>query len=393
MHAAFLISAKDLRQRLRDRSAFMWGFIVPFGLAALFSQVFDFGTGGVHFTYAVVNQDAGPLGTAFVDQVLGGLETQDVASVTEIDNVATAREKTADGTVDATFVIPPAFSSDVTSGKATSLEVIGNADASIATQVADALAQRYGQSLTATQVAVGLVASATGTSDPASLASLGEQAAHLDPAITLTQVATADKQLSSTTYLMAGMAVFFLFFTVQFGVTGLLEERRLGTLQRLLAAPISRFSVIGGKILTSFALGVVSMSVLIVASALLLGATWGNPVGVGILVVAGVISAVGIMAVIATFARTAEQANVWQSITAVVLGMLGGSFFPIAQGQSWFAKLSLITPHQWFLRALGDLAGGGGPVEVLPAAGIMCLFGVVGFAIAGWRMRTTEMLR
>ena len=36
------------------------------------------------------------------------------------------------------------------------------------------------------------------------------------------------------------MAVFFLFFTVQFGVTSLLEERNDGTLARLLAAPISR---------------------------------------------------------------------------------------------------------------------------------------------------------
>ncbi len=290
-------------------------------------------------------------------------------------------------------MIPAGFSQAVTGGQEASLQVIGNADASIATQVADALAQRFGQSLTATQVAVGLVATGGGASDPASLARLGEEAAHLDPAITLEQVMTADKQLSSTTYLMAGMAVFFLFFTVQFGVTGLLEERRLGTLQRLLAAPISRATVVGGKVLTSVVLGVVSMAVLIVASAFLLGVAWGDPVGVAILVLAGVVSAVGIMAVIATLARTAEQANVWQSITAVVLGMLGGSFFPIAQGQSWFAKLSLITPHQWFLRALGDLAGGGGPVDVLPAAGFMCLFGAVGFAVAGWRMRTTEMLR
>ena len=62
------------------------------------------------------------------------------------------------------------------------------------------------------------------------------------------------------------MAVFFLFFTVQFGVTGLLEERNDGTLARLLAAPISRAAILFGKLLTSFALGVISMTVLVAAT-------------------------------------------------------------------------------------------------------------------------------
>ena len=53
------------------------------------------------------------------------------------------------------------------------------------------------------------------------------------------------------------MAVFFLFFTVQFGVASILDERRDGTLARMLAAPIRRSSVLGGKLLTSLVLGIV----------------------------------------------------------------------------------------------------------------------------------------
>jgi ABC-2 type transport system permease protein len=81
------------------------------------------------------------------------------------------------------------------------------------------------------------------------------------------------------------MAVFFLFFTVHFGVTSLLEERNDGMLARLLAAPVSRVSILGAKLLTSLRLGTVSMTVLAVATTLLFRAHWGNPLGVAVLVV------------------------------------------------------------------------------------------------------------
>ncbi len=78
-----------------------------------------------------------------------------------------------------------------------------------------------------------------------------------------------------------------------------MEERFHGTLPRLLGAPISRWSIIGGKALTSFVLGLVSMLVLALATTLMIGAQWGNPLGVGILMICGVLSALGIMAVVA----------------------------------------------------------------------------------------------
>jgi hypothetical protein len=125
------------------------------------------------------------------------------------------------------------------------------------------------------------------------------------------------------------MAAFFVFFTVQYGVTGLLEEEKLGTLPRLLAAPVPPWSVQVGKALGSAVLGVASLTVLAVASNLVLGADWGPPLGVAILILALVVAAVGLMGLVGSFARTAEQAGNAQAIVAIVLGMTGGVFFPI----------------------------------------------------------------
>jgi ABC-2 type transport system permease protein len=183
------------------------------------------------------------------------------------------------------------------------------------------------------------------------------------------------------------MAVFFLFFTVQFGVTSLLEERSDGTLARLLAAPISRASVLGGKLLTSFGLGVISMAVLVVATTLLFGADWGDPLGVAVLVVAATLSATGIMAFLATLARNAEQAGNWQSVVAVVLGLLGGTFFPVSQAPGVLSTLTFLAPQAWFLRGLGDLRGGGISVVWVPALAML------GFAVVTGALALTRLKR
>jgi ABC-2 type transport system permease protein len=175
----------------------------------------------------------------------------------------------------------------------------------------------------------------------------------------------------------AGMAMFFLFFTVQFGITGLLEERSLGTLPRLLAAPVPPLTVLAGKLLTSILVGLASMVTLVFATTLLLGARWGDPWGVALLVVAGVLAATGIMALAAAPARAPEQAQQWQTVIAITLGALGGAFFPTAQAGGLVAALGLISPHQWFLRGLAELSGGAGASAVLPFAGVLLLFAVV----------------
>ncbi|MFN8232626.1 MAG: ABC transporter permease [Actinomycetota bacterium] len=153
---------------------------------------------------------------------------------------------------------------------------------------------------------------------------------------------------SQSTFFAIGMAVFFLFFAVEFGVRGLLEEREGGTLSRLLVTPISPASVIGGKAVSSFVVGLVSTSLLVVATTWLLQAEWGDPVGVVLLVLGGVLAAVGVTAMVATLARTTAQAGAWVSIVAVVGGLLGGTFFPISQA-GFLGTVRFLSPQGWLM--------------------------------------------
>jgi ABC-2 type transport system permease protein len=389
MPPALVIAAKDLRQRLRDRSALVLAVIAPFGLALLLGSVLpeDEDTGDTH-TYAVVNEDGGPIAQTFVDDVLGGFDDEPGTKLITAESAEAARRLARNDEISAAFVIPEGFSDAVSSTRAAELQVIGNDEARIATLIAEAVAGSYATELNAVRLSTGTVFAAEGaSSDEADPAELSDRAARMKSPVTIEEDSAATKELDSKTFYAAGMAVFFLFFTAQYGVLSLLGERRDGTLGRLLAAPISPGVIVTAKALSTFVLGVVSMVVLVVATTLALGASWGDPVGVFVLILAGVVSAMGITSLVGGLAKTDEQAAGYSSIIAVVLGILGGTFFPLSQAPALLATLTRLTPHYWLMRGFADLSGEGGVVDVVASIVALLLFGVVLGAVALWRAR------
>ncbi|MCY4113067.1 MAG: ABC transporter permease [Chloroflexi bacterium] len=394
MRSALVIAAKDLRQRARDRSVYVFAIAAPLGLAAIFGFVFNpISDADFTATFAVADIDQGPLAAPLVDGVLGGLAEDGnvnlvrTASAEEATRLVEGDGERADQDVDAAIIIPAEFSARVQTGRPSELRVIQNVNSTLASTLALAIVQEYARQLDYVQGAVVTVVS----SDPARLAdaaAIAQRAGDTPSPVSVRDVSATIKQLDNTTFYAAGLATFFLFFTVTFGVNSLLEERHAGTLSRLLAAPLPQWSIILGKAITAFGLGLVSMLILIVGTSFILGADWGNPVGVALLVVAATASAIGVMAMVSALARTSEQGAVFSSIAAVVLGILGGTFFPINQAGGVLAGLRYAAPHAWFLQGLGDLAGGSIGV-IVPAIAALLVFTAVtsGIALALLRRR------
>lgn len=373
MRVPLVILAKDLRQRLRDRSALLVAIVVPLVLASIFGLIFHNAIGGrITFTFGVVDLDHGPAAAAFSSQVLPPLHRQGLVDVRHEPTLAAGRSAADRNRVSATFVLPAGLSAGVLRGTPATIRVIGNVGASIGTQVAQSIAESYANGIDTLRIV-----------DAAGGSGLGRGAGpNLPVPIALADVSTQRRQLDAGTFYAAGMAVFFVFFTVQFGISSLLEERRDGTLARMLVAPVHRSSVLAGKLLTSLVVGCASMGVLAVATHFLLSAHWGNAVGVALLIVAGVIAATCVMALVATLARTPDQAQSWQSMVALVLGMLGGTFFPLAQAGGFLAALSLLTPQAWFLRGIENMTGGAGPSVVIGPVAAILAFALVTGALA-----------
>ena len=385
MSAAFLIAGKDLRQRLRDRSAIVLSILAPFGLAFILGQLIPSSDETSVHRYGVVDQDGGQAARTFVTEVLGELDRDRYNEVQSVDSPAEATRLAEDNKIAAAFVIPEGFSTAAQSNGRADIAVIGNSETPIAASIARAIAESYAEELNAVRLSL---ATAAGGDLSGDLGALGQAAGRTTAPIALEEDAAARREFSSKTFTAAGMAVFFLFFTAQFGVLSLLAERRDGTMARLLGAPIPPAAIVVAKALSTFVLGIVSMSVLVVASSFLLGAEWGDPLGVGALIVAAVVSAMGLTSLVGGIAKTDEQAAGYSSIIAVTLGILGGTFFPISQGPGLLTKLSQLTPHYWLMRGFGDLSGGAVDVAdvVLPVVALIA-FGAVTGAIAMARAR------
>lgn len=379
MGDALRIAVKDLRLRVRDRSAFILGILAPVVLAYVFYLVFGTAASGegLGLRYGLVDADRSDISMAFAE-VLEGAQAKGVLELIVFNDTEEATAALDDGDIDAYFSIPEGLEEAIFANQSVTIDIVGDVDEPTSTQIAAAFARQFASGVAASQLAVATTATLQGIEvSPDVIAGLSSDPATAGMSFRLVDETATTKQLDTSTFFAAGMAVFFLFFTVQYGVTGLLEEEREGTLARLMAAPIPRSAVVAGKAIMAFVLGVVSMTVLIAATSLLMGATWGSVLGVALLVVSGVLAAIGIMGLVASIAKTPEGAESLAAIVAVVLGMLGGTFFPIASSGGVLSYVTYLTPHAWFMRGLADLSSDAPWTAALPAVGAIMVFAVV----------------
>lgn len=379
MLAAWQIARKDLSLRIRDRSAIVLGVVTPLVLAFIFNAIF----GGVINSESVTTLGFADLdggqATAGLQSLVDTLDAEEIVDVATFVSEAELRTAVDEGDVAAGLLAPSGVSDAVLAGRPAELVVIGEVGAPTSASIARGIAEAYSSSVADVQAAI--QASLALGADPGAIQQIAETGAAAPTAVSIGQLEAANAVLDPTTFFAASMAVFFVFFTVQFGVTGLLDEQREGTLTRLQAAPIPRWAVIFGKALSSVLLGLTSLIILAVATTLLMGADWGNPVQVIVLMAATVISATAILGVVAALARTPEGAGNVSSIIAVALGMLGGTFIPVGGGNRIIELLSRLTPHQAFLRGLGEIRAesgwGGLGIPLATLAGFVVVIGAL----------------
>jgi ABC-2 type transport system permease protein len=354
MSAVLAIAMKDLRQRLRDRSAIVLGFVAPLAVAWLISMAFG-SIGSFHANVAVVDLDGGPVAAGFTSFVKGP-DLADLLTVKASAGEADARSKVANGDLSAAFVIPKGFSDAVSSGKGLPITVLASVDSSVSAQVARSLAQSFTAQIEAVQLSVETAVRAG--APRSSAATLAAQAATVRPAEQAVTQPAGTKALTAISYYAPAMGIFFMFFAIGFGARGFFLERTGGTLDRLAAAPIGPGTILLGKSLATFVYGLASLGTVAVVTSLAFKADWGPPLAVFALIVALALTLVGMTALVITAARTERQAEAFASILTFGLVLLGGNFIFIGGAPELVRTLALLTPNGWALRAFTDFAGG-----------------------------------
>jgi ABC-2 type transport system permease protein len=190
-------------------------------LASIFGLIFhDVTSGRVTFAFALVDQDrARPRGVSNAG-----------TGAARASGLITVHREPAWPPAAARLTRAPSpprscATTGIRRGGPVATDVVGDVDALIGAQVAESIAQSFASRIETDRVA----RAALGPSAP-SPQELG--AGPLDTRGHLHE----GRQFDVGTFYAAGMAVFFLFLTVQFGISSVLDERRDGTLARMLVA-------------------------------------------------------------------------------------------------------------------------------------------------------------
>jgi len=354
---ALVIAAKDIRLRVRDRSAIVLAFIAPLAIAALMSFAFR-GADTFHMTIAVADADHGPVATAFLS-VLDSPDLRSFVTVRRVGDAAAARAAVNDRNVAAAIVVPAGFSASATSTAATALPVYTSTNNQLAGSVTESIASSFVAQVNADRLSVATaLAMPRVRGAPLNPTELATRVASLSVPEQVVSKPIGAKPLKAISYYAPSMAIFFLFFSIGFTARSFLGERTDGMLDRIAAAPIRPGEVIVGKVLSVVAFGLASMGTLVVVTSLFFGANWGDLLSVALLSASMVLAIAALSALLITIAHTERQAGGYSAIVTFGLALLGGNFISIAQSGPVLRKLSLLTPNGWALRGFVDQATG-----------------------------------
>jgi ABC-2 type transport system permease protein len=189
---------------------------------------------------------------------------------------------------------------------------------------------------------------------------------------------------------LAGMMVFFAFWTAAGAASTLLHEAEEGTLARLFSTPTPRASVLGGKFLSVLLTLAVQVPVLLLAGRLVFGIRWGQPATVALLALGLIVAAAGFGVCLMSFVKTARQSGPVMGLTVALTGILAGLIptgDPSQPGP--FATVGLFLPQGWAMRGFRLAVNGATPAEVWLPLVVLLATGLVLFAVgvSGFRRR------
>jgi ABC-2 type transport system permease protein len=185
--------------------------------------------------------------------------------------------------------------------------------------------------------------------------------------------------------------IFGVFFIVLTLASSFIQEKREGTFQRLLAAPLSQMSLLLGKLFPYYLVNLIQIVLMFAVGVIFFGIKLGNIPALIVVSFALVATANGLGLFVAAMGKTEAQVNGFSVLLAITLAALGGMMVPTFIMPDAMKTLSFFTPHAWALTGYHDIIIRGlGVKQVLLETGVLLGFACLFFGLALWRFRFNE---
>lgn len=406
MKQILAIAITDIRIMFQERSTWFVTFLMPVIFTAALASTLGGPADDNRSPLLVVNEEGGTMAA----QVVASLADSEVIRMAEGSDEAplpTTRAEALARLEDYTrvLVLPKGFTERIEAGEpiAVELHLGDDADAQRTRAVQQELAARFARLGAAAQSAQ------TATEQAAQVRAFGSNAErdqYWDAALAQAQalqvaapitVAREQANRAEGEGVIArgagqsspGQLVTFALVTVLGISVALTYERTVGTLRRLLTAPISKAQILTGKMLGHYAVGVAQMAVLIGVGQWVFGVQWGqSPVALVLMVLAFALAAVGIGVFMATVARSAEQANQMGTAASMLMAAVGGAWWPLEIVGEPLRTVAYLLPTGWAMDGFQNIIlRGAGVGDVLLNVAVLLGFAALFLALGVRRLR------
>jgi ABC-2 type transport system permease protein len=441
MRKIWAITWKELYTFFNDRNLLLILIAAPLAIATIIGLAFG-GQGGdvpvKDIPVAIVNQDSGngqqnygdifvaafipptatDSGTAAAQPTCASTDTsssnagantttlQDLTNAVKLDDPAAARAGVDAGTYAAAIIIPADFSKKIGYGGPTdpvesaTVDVYANSGQQIGGAIIRSIVDSIGNQIATGNIALASTFNTIGTEFGA--ARIGQVAASenfgsavacaFSPSLNVLKIeqeTIAGQKSTSTVAILvlfgSAQAMFFTLFTGQGGVLGIIEERKLWTLQRLVISPTPRLYILVGKLIGTFVTCILQLVFLFIAltviGSILSGEVvqiWGNNLLlVGLVIVSAAIASTGLGVLMAGIAKTPEQSGVIAQVINISFAIVGGAFgFQLSENVARF------SPIYWGTNAFTKLSANNWDVGLNIL--VLSAFGLILFAVGFW---------
>jgi ABC-2 type transport system permease protein len=380
VRAPLAITGAELRRFLRDRSNIFFVFIFPLLLVVVIGSQFG---------------DNASRGTVSIGGETGALQQAITAELEEGDAVVTAGEwsdivdEVSRGRAGVGLRIPEGANAAFEAGEPVSLEILPSSQTSSL-----AVQQGVRSAIEKVQLDRAEVTALVSRGIDMESAEEAVRAAREHVASPTVRVEDVDRLAQEFSGLgqfdlgASSMVLLFTFLSTLAGSATLIQARRQGVIARSLAAPVSTRQVLLGQATGRFTIAMVQAIYIVIATALLFGVDWGNPLlTLLVLVVFSAVAAGAAMVLGALMDNEGAASGVGVGLGLVLAG-LGGGMVPLELFTDTLRTVAHATPHAWAYEAFAEIQRHDASiVEILPQLGALTAMALVLLGVGAWALR------
>ena len=359
MKRALIVALREVKAYFQDKGDLAFSLLLPIITFALIYGAFG-GSGLFHGTAYIVNQDINGI---YGQQLIDAVKKQDNLDL-QLLSFTDAESKLNRSDVNLVFLIPADFSANLDKGQPAEITIMqrgnGGQEGQIVASIVNGLVSEINQQFAVVDAVNQALAGKN--IPPAQITVVATQflaQERQSPLVTVKDVSIG-VQPNTVKEFLPGIVTMYVLFAISIAAAAIVDERRKGTLERLITTRLTIGELFLGKFMANVFRGFIQTFILLVLSyavfQIFTPLTFVASLFIALLF-ATACSAIGLL--LASLVKTPDSATWIGVFITMGMTMLGGTFFAIEKGSALypFSKLSI---NGYANTAFKTLINGGG---------------------------------